>query len=325
MLGVHIGAEAQSYLNTNNHSTVISTYKDNLRINAFQLFVMEDYHKLNTFNETFKAYAQSGVHLYAHASYKTSIMGATSKLIKDQYKLCQEQEFRGLVCHLLKRTPVENFNAIVDLVKYSNTFARIGISNIPISSHVSYHTKFLFEINGVKTDNKNVGISNTFETPDKINYLIDALIAVGVTPDHMGFCLDTSHIWTGGISIRNSKEVRDWLGKIRDPKWIQLIHLNDSNSELGGRDLHTWVGMGKIWPIIQTVTLQDIHSQELQLHTLPLWNKSQITLDNEWGFIEILRWAKKNNVDTILERKGAITTTHLSEIKSLRLLWDNLD
>jgi endonuclease IV len=317
MLGVHIGTEAQSYLDTNNHSTVISVYRHNLHINAFQLFIMEDYHKLNVSNETFRAYAQNGVHLYAHASYKTSIMGTTAKLMKAQYKLCSEQEFRGLVCHLIKRTPIENFNAIVELVKYSNTFSRIP------------HTKFLFEINGVKTDNKIVGISNTFETPDKINYIIDALIAAGITPNHMGFCLDTSHIWTGGINIRNSKEVRDWLSKIRDPKWIQLIHLNDSNSELGGRDLHTWVGMGKIWPIVLTASIQDIHSQELQLHTLPLWNedpsKSQITLDNEWGFIEILRWAKKNNVDTILERKGAITTTHLSEIKSLRLLWDNLD
>ena len=69
-------------------------------------------------------------------------------------------------------------------------------------------------------------------------------------------------------------------------------------------------------------------SDELELDTVPLWNDdpdlSEISLDKEWGFVEILRWAKKYKVDIILERSGGLSSTHISELTSLKKLWNKL-
>jgi deoxyribonuclease-4 len=69
------------------------------------------------------------------------------------------------------------------------------------------------------------------------------------SPNRVGICLDTAHLWAAGYDFRGRKyakfmkEVDRVVGRWR----IQVIHLNDSKKDLGSRvDRHDHIGQGKI-------------------------------------------------------------------------------
>ncbi len=70
------------------------------------------------------------------------------------------------------------------------------------------------------------------------------------TPERLGICLDTAHLFAGGYDIRTAKgweavvrRVKSLLGL----KQVLAFHLNDSRTELGSRvDRHAHIGQGKI-------------------------------------------------------------------------------
>jgi deoxyribonuclease-4 len=69
------------------------------------------------------------------------------------------------------------------------------------------------------------------------------------SPNRLGVCLDTAHLWAAGYDFRGRKyagfmkEVEKTVGRWR----IKVIHLNDSKKELGSRvDRHDHIGQGTI-------------------------------------------------------------------------------
>ncbi len=294
MLGVAVGRNTIKAESVRTYTDLILQMRRQYGILTFQLFVMgpNNFERVDLGNERFRALVKNGVRVYAHASYVVSIAKTKANRIHgsllEQYNICADHHMSGLVCHLLKREPSENFESIAAMFDYSR--------------RKHSQTKFIFEINGVKTDDKAAGESHTFESAEKINHMIQKLKSAGYTCDDGGFCLDTSHVWTGGISMKTATDVRKWLDTIVDPCWIKLIHLNDSASEIGGRDIHTWVGTGKIW------------QYDLKHDTRP----------ESHGFYEILRWAKCHGVDVILERHGGMTPAHIGEMVGLKKIWDKI-
>ncbi|MDP9212232.1 MAG: deoxyribonuclease IV [bacterium] len=92
----------------------------------------------------------------------------------------------------------------------------------------------------VSASNKRVG--GTFEQ------IRDILDGVG-DPSRVGVCLDTCHLYTAGFDIRGSgvTKMLDRFAKVVGLRKLKVIHLNDTQSELGrGLDRHFHIGQGQI-------------------------------------------------------------------------------
>lgn len=223
--------------------------------------------------------------LYAHAEYYTPI--TNENMIKHQIKLAHSHNFKGIICHLLKRPPAENAKYISKITKY-----------------IEPGFLLLAEIPALKSG------PNSYETPEKIKVLISELKAEGVDNTKCKICVDTSHLHSGGIKLSSVKDARAWLEAI-DPAWIGNIALNDSKSELGGADVHEHVGLGKIWPIYQN------KETELKLHEN---HPEEIS-----GYVEFIKYAKKYDIDVILERSGNLFTVDQYELCSLNILYNSIN
>ena len=85
---------------------------------------------------------------------------------------------------------------------------------------------------------------------EEIARIADAIGALGVGPDRLGFCLDTAHAWGAGIRIDDPDGVDAFLAefdRLVGLERLVLVHLNDSRSQAGSRqDRHEHVGAGRI-------------------------------------------------------------------------------
>ncbi|HEX4794324.1 MAG TPA: deoxyribonuclease IV, partial [Humisphaera sp.] len=69
------------------------------------------------------------------------------------------------------------------------------------------------------------------------------------SPERLGVCLDTAHLFAAGYDFRGRKYTgfRKSLDSIVGLKRVKVWHLNDSKKELGSRvDRHDHIGRGKI-------------------------------------------------------------------------------
>jgi deoxyribonuclease-4 len=70
------------------------------------------------------------------------------------------------------------------------------------------------------------------------------------TPERLGICLDTAHLFAAGYDIRQQQGWEECIGLIESLIGIHSIvafHLNDSKTDLGSRvDRHAHIGCGKL-------------------------------------------------------------------------------
>jgi deoxyribonuclease-4 len=83
----------------------------------------------------------------------------------------------------------------------------------------------------------------------KLEHLED-IIARVKSPERLGVCLDTAHLFAAGYDFRGARKyaaLRKELAKRIGLKRVKVIHMNDSKKDLGSRvDRHDHIGMGKI-------------------------------------------------------------------------------
>ncbi len=76
------------------------------------------------------------------------------------------------------------------------------------------------------------------------------IIELSDSPERLGVCLDTCHIFAAGYDIRTEKAYRKTMGEFDSViglKRLKVIHFNDSRKELGSRiDRHEHIGKGCI-------------------------------------------------------------------------------
>ena len=79
----------------------------------------------------------------------------------------------------------------------------------------------------------------SYETPEKINRLINQLKRHKISPTAVGICIDTAHIFVNktSVKIRDYHNAKKYLRKI-DPQYIGLFHIN-GNTRSGYSDCHT--------------------------------------------------------------------------------------
>lgn len=123
--------------------------------------------------------------------------------------------------------------------------------------------------------------TDSYESVDKINNLIHELEERKISESEAKICPDTAHIYAGRADIFSYENAKKYLEKL-EPKWIGLIHLNgnayDSSKRAGDK------------------------------HVIPfseddyIWGEYSYKDSGCRAFIE---YAKKNNIDIILEVEAA--------------------
>ena len=87
--------------------------------------------------------------------------------------------------------------------------------------------------------------ARTYWSPQLINQIEPIIANYSV-----GLCLDTAHLWSGGIDLSTAEMVGNYVSQIKNKKIISMIHLNDASSPFNNRrDIHEMIGgkNAKIW------------------------------------------------------------------------------
>ena len=120
---------------------------------------------------------------------------------------------------------------------------------------------------------------------DDLEELAEIIQGVG-SPAIVGICLDTQHSFASGYDWRDFNSTLKKIDSEIGLEKIKLIHANDSQAELGSnKDRHEHIGQGKI---------------------------------GRDAFKNIVSFAKKNNIDIILETEHEAVVEDIKLLKYLR-------
>jgi endonuclease IV len=298
-LGVH-NAKISHVLTTPNKTrkTMLDAIRKDcseLELDAGQIFVSGPQStKMNPMDyDEIKAYCDDKkINLYVHSNYmsvgifnvnndnkETPKAIAAIKNIVSQMEACDKLDSSGFVIHLSKKTP----ELIVETLK------------VLYKSIKKFKTMILLEQPAKKPDGE-----LTYETAEKINNL-SQLILDTIPQLNWGWCLDTMHLYSGGIELDNYKIVKRWFNDLKYPKYIKLFHLNGGSIKQfnTGKDIHI-IPFAPDDDIFSDAVYNDDGEQE--------FNIKQIKKESIWV---IASFAKKYNIDLIME----INRGHFSNIK----------
>lgn len=104
--------------------------------------------------------------------------------------------------------------------------------------------RIYFEVNATKAS------ATSFFTVDALGDAFDLITEVAdLYRVGVGLCIDTAHMFAGGVSFAEYEPTRAYLARLVDRVRVPIMfHLNDSYEPLGsGRDRHAELGKGNIW------------------------------------------------------------------------------
>lgn len=140
--------------------------------------------------------------------------------LADQLAACEKLGGYGLVVHL----PQKSAKSVADTLRVDRVQDVLKKYGVPL----------LLEM----VPSKDHPDDKSFLTPDQINELIEELEFMD---DKMwGVCVDTAHLWGGGVEVSSAEDMQAWIDAIGDPSMIKLFHLNGSEKKTwnSGRDVH---------------------------------------------------------------------------------------
>lgn len=161
--------------------------------------------------------------------YKKSIDSLISELHR-----CFQMEIPNLVVHLGSHLGSGPQNGIDQLVNSVNT--------------ATDHSKSSRRKNGKVT----ILLENSAGQKNSIGSKLEDIISIldKISSKNVGICMDTCHAFAAGYNLRSEKKNDDFVDKfdsIIGLEKLRLIHLNDSEKELGSHiDRHEHIGLGKI-------------------------------------------------------------------------------
>lgn len=154
----------------------------------------------------------------------------------------------------ISKTKITKFtNELLAVKKTGADIAVLHISkNIPenIAETMSILKPIIESINikiGLEMVSSKADNNKTYETPEKINNLIELL---GFNNNYYCFVIDTAHIHGAGQDITSYNNMNNWLNRLKYKNKIGMFHLNGSYSLKGsGKDKHAipFIKEDKIW------------------------------------------------------------------------------
>lgn len=202
-------------------------------------------------------------HIYDHSSYRTSFNDMDH--IEDQFSAAASVGCTGVVIHI----------PLMDVAGVSEKAVEIV--------HRGHGCKLVLEMKAVKPHNM-----NSYESPYKINRLIEALRDKGLMPDQVGICIDTAHISAGKQQIRKLVDAEAYLDQLQYPEYICLLHLN--GNEYDGQQR---AGDKHILPFRKDINGDTDHRDTI-------WANRKYSASGCRAFVE---WFQQRGKDIIVECK----------------------
>ena len=236
LIGIHINSNIDDIIN---QAKNVLKYKGAI----VQLFTKSTSKKAKLIYNDFKLFInKNNMKCVIHASYTINIAQNWNyhswwlKQFMMEIKNAELIGAFGIVIHLGKQLEMTNEEALnnmyTSLLYVHSETQHINVK-IFIETSTGQGSEMCYDIEKLShffkkfSDNKNKNISERF-----------------------GICLDTCHIFSAGYDISNKKKVKEYLSlfdKLIGLHFIKLIHLNDSQRELGSHiDRHANIGSGFI-------------------------------------------------------------------------------
>jgi len=216
----------------------ITQARDDCPLNAVQLFTHgpRNTHKVEHDYERIRS-ASKGIHMYVHSSYPTNPWNGKAVIFEhtvDQFISSMDLGSKGVVLHIPKIGPTAVAKPIKTLV------------DVLLKKGLLGGQKVILEMKAVKQH-----ATQSYESPEKINRLIEALKEEGLTADNVGICIDTAHIYAGKADIHTYTAGVKYCEDLEYPQWICLIHLNgnvyDAKKRAGDKHAVPFDHEDKVW------------------------------------------------------------------------------
>jgi endonuclease IV len=309
MIGIH--NSKSSHILDANYKTMEESIKyetDLLSLNASQIFTHgprnRRRNKMN-YDKIKQVCTDNNIKLYVHGSYLTvglwSINKEPEKIsinvkhIIDSLMSCLKLNARGLVIHLPKKE-VNDIKECFDILE--NHILNHNQSKLLLKCRI------LLEAPAMAPDD-----NKTYETPKKINKLCNILSKSKLK---WGLCIDTAHLWSGGIDFSKRHSWDLWISELTDnaTKRIKLIHLNGALKKNFGRgkDVHIipFSEEDAIWssyisPEFKMFINNQKKNDDKSIDLSSKLSKSEIDHIKTSSLYDILQYSKCNNIDIICE------------------------
>ena len=172
--------------------------------------------------------------IFIHSPYVQNIFkkenGKSLRIMHDIMKTADDINSSGVILHLPKAEAgvvVTNVKKLLKKMEESKITVPIILETPSNKSHPTM----------------------SWESPEKITHLCLEMEKNGITPNMVGVCIDTAHIYAGGAKISTREEAQQYIKKL-PIKWITLIHLNGNEYEYPkGGDKHAIPGntLDAVW------------------------------------------------------------------------------
>lgn len=315
-IGLHISKNSK--LVENKHKsmfTAITLETEMLNLSAIALFTSGPLSKkkVSLQHQEIKKYcADKNISIYPHGSYISAGIWNINKAnrhenkslmfirhIKDQLVDGKQLGAKGLVIHLPRHvisTVVETMEILSDNKVINSIRRNAGL--IP---------NFTIEMPASRPDEE-----LTYETPEKLNKLCMALVENAKITLPWDLCIDTCHLYAGGVNFKDNQSWNIWEGKLNiiTKDKIKLIHLNGAKGvNFGtGKDGHIIAcsEMDSIWghlispefrSYILNASLQEINAGNIADHL----SDTELEIITNSSLFSIVQFAKKQNISMICE------------------------
>jgi endonuclease IV len=234
ILGVHINKDNSLLEN-------IKLHHKELNINCCQIFVVGPRNtKQNNIeiNEIAEYIKENNIILFIHSNYVSNIWYSDEEYkVKVDKDKCDYQ--MGVKINELKISDTLNSVGIVlhissvDIKQVESSLNRFAL--LMIENNIK--SQLIIEMSACKPT------EHTYETSIKLNKLGNLLHKINTNYNKILFtiCIDTSHIWAGGVDISSYVKARDYFNELSPitTKLLSIIHFNSNTYKLGsGKDTH---------------------------------------------------------------------------------------
>ena len=273
-LGIHV-------FKGNDMAESISNAREKIPLNAIQLFTHgpRNMNKVNHDYERIRNVGK-GIHLYVHSSYPTNPWNGKADILKhtiDQFVSSMDIGSKGVVLHIPKIGPAE-------VAKHTKTLVELLLKRGLLKGQ-----KVILEMKAVKKHD-----TKSYESPEKINRLIEALKGEGLDHTSVGICIDTAHIYAGEADIYSYEDGVKYCDNLKYPEWIYLIHLN-----------------GNVY---------DVKKRAGDKHAIPFDHEDKVWKGKTYsssGCRAFVEYAQKKGIDFILEVKDHHTVDDINSFINL--------
>jgi endonuclease IV len=227
MLGIHI-SKIEEGKKTLPLDESVAIMMKRLNINSCQIFTHGP-RSLNECKFDINSFVKKTTNVYVANHSPYIMVGIWNALTSPFHK---KEFYLSAFTQMIKRThEVGSDCFVLHITKSSINKIKLVVHQLkPIL--IKYKVKLGLEMVALKS------CATTYETPEKINALIDAI----GPDDYYGIVVDTAHIWAAGFDCSTYKQMAKWLSGIKNKSKIILFHLNGSQCNIGsGKDKHALV------------------------------------------------------------------------------------